>query len=206
MGNGTGTILIAGNSFALWHWKTLQQAMNWKFRKADLFSRGVCLLFTDLNVKDERFDCDKSRDHFVNILERIKPDMLIIDQKLSLNYHLRLPITEPDNATQIIIDSFKLFSNFTQKIVIIEPNFSIENKHQIPAQVFSKIYPRKPSILNWTISIKEIEAEMDPSWKRIQKAVESCPKCELLPTRQQFCGRDGTTKKQKCHCSVTMPI
>jgi peptidoglycan/LPS O-acetylase OafA/YrhL len=189
--NGTGkaTVFFTGNSYALRQLAGVKKALKGKYKTLYFAARPACLTFETFNDGYGKYwQCDEIFNKTVQFLEKFKPDLLIISQKVSGNDDFKhlLNSTEAyinDNATIEVARYFQMFSTFTQKIFVIEPHPTCSFN---PALKLAKEIALDKNISIHNLELKKVRAQVDPGWLKIKAAMKDCPKCVPIDIRNDY--------------------
>uniref|UniRef100_A0A914YZQ5 SGNH domain-containing protein n=1 Tax=Panagrolaimus superbus TaxID=310955 RepID=A0A914YZQ5_9BILA len=189
--NGTGkaTVFFTGNSFALRQLAGVKKALEGKYKTLYFAARPACLTFETFNQGYEKYwQCDEIFNKTVKFLEKFKPDLMIISQKLSGNDAFKKPLNSTeaylqDDATIEVSRYFQMFSLFTKKIFFIEPHPTCSFN---PALTLAKEIAQEKDITNHNLDLKNIRNQVDPGWLKIKAGMKDCPKCVALDVRDDY--------------------
>lgn len=82
-GYGDLTVFFTGNSFAFRQLYAVKMALNHIYKKLYFVARPACLVFEGLNLhQDKHWHCDEAYNKTAELLAKIKPDVVIISQRL----------------------------------------------------------------------------------------------------------------------------
>uniref|UniRef100_A0A914QAW1 SGNH domain-containing protein n=1 Tax=Panagrolaimus davidi TaxID=227884 RepID=A0A914QAW1_9BILA len=188
-GSGNATIFFTGNSYALRQLSGIKKALEGKYKTLYFAARPACLTFEIFNIGYKKYwECDEIFNKTIKFLEKFKPDLLIISQKISKNKNFKEPLhsTEAyihDKTTSEVSGYFEMFSKFVQKIIVIEPHPTCSFN---PPLVLAKDISQNKNISIYNLPLKDVIAEVDPGWFRIKAAMENCTKCYSIDIRNDF--------------------
>uniref|UniRef100_A0A7E4VAL5 Acyl_transf_3 domain-containing protein n=1 Tax=Panagrellus redivivus TaxID=6233 RepID=A0A7E4VAL5_PANRE len=178
-GTGSLTVLLTGNSYASFFYKSLVDAGKHKFKKLIVAAAAGCLIHKKGPYGK---DCTDIQDNLPRILADVKPDIVIINQRM---WPLRNPPTDPQNDPMVDVmrEDWAMISNYTKKIIIIEPTLGLSET----TDLLQPIRLNATDLSVYARPLEEYKAEVDPAWDRVRKSVDKCPKCKLVHIRSHFC-------------------
>uniref|UniRef100_A0A7E4W306 Acyltransferase n=1 Tax=Panagrellus redivivus TaxID=6233 RepID=A0A7E4W306_PANRE len=184
--NGTGslTVLMAGNSYAMYMAQSLADAGKHKFKKLIVATASTCVIHKNM-THDKRF-CRDVADNLHRTLAEVKPDIVIINERLWGTKILKTPPIDPQNDPLVnaMREDWAMISNYTKKLIIVEPAGGLLDSQDL----LKPIRLNAPDLSLYARPLKDYKAEVDPGWDRVLKSVNSCPKCKLVGIRNYFCG------------------
>uniref|UniRef100_A0AC34QDP7 SGNH domain-containing protein n=1 Tax=Panagrolaimus sp. JU765 TaxID=591449 RepID=A0AC34QDP7_9BILA len=118
------TVMLIGNSYAEKISQGIVKIMDGKFKTIHLVYKPYCSVFPGLSG-DGKGGCDIFENLTVESVKLVQPDILFISSKFHIFPAIQEPITNDtanfDNATFLIQSALDIYSNFTDHIIIIEP-------------------------------------------------------------------------------------
>ncbi|KAE9553762.1 hypothetical protein FO519_003030 [Halicephalobus sp. NKZ332] len=190
-GQGTGTIMVMGNSYAMRQVYGLMKELKGKYKRVYVAAQSMCTVFLELNTPGMR--CDYVISRLMQIMELIKPDLTVVTQRLSVEERINGPLAsfddaKLDNTTQIFRQYWRAYSNFTKQIIVIEPHPTFETD---PKADLSRLLRSNQSLDDYFVPKADLEKEVNPGWWRTLASIEDCKICTAIPTRQHFLHEDG---------------
>uniref|UniRef100_A0AC35GM62 SGNH domain-containing protein n=1 Tax=Panagrolaimus sp. PS1159 TaxID=55785 RepID=A0AC35GM62_9BILA len=186
-GTGNLTIFFTGNSFALRQLAAVKTALKSMYKKLYYVARPACLTFEFFNIGYEKYwQCDELMNSTAKFLEKIKPDVLMISQKVSGNdqFKGRVNSIEVNDTTVVKLrEYFQIWSPFVKKIYHIQPHPTLWVN---PATSMARELANGASIERHFLTLGAVESRVGPGWWRIKSAMRSCPKCTPIEMNEAF--------------------
>uniref|UniRef100_A0A7E4W3T7 SGNH domain-containing protein n=1 Tax=Panagrellus redivivus TaxID=6233 RepID=A0A7E4W3T7_PANRE len=119
-GTGDLTVLLTGNSYSSFFYQSLVDAGKHKFKKLILAAAPTCLIHKKTLYAEY---CRDVADNLPRTLADVKPDIVIINQRYWSLQQFRNPPTDLQNDPLVdaLREDWAMISNYTKKIIIIEP-------------------------------------------------------------------------------------
>uniref|UniRef100_A0A7E4ZXK3 SGNH domain-containing protein n=1 Tax=Panagrellus redivivus TaxID=6233 RepID=A0A7E4ZXK3_PANRE len=184
-GTGSLTVLLTGNSYSMRLYQSLVNSGKHKFKKLIVATSHTCVIHPKLtDVKDY---CKDVADNLPQTLADVKPDIVIIDQRMWETKAFRTPLIDAknDSAVAAMREDWAMISNYTKKIIIIEPAGGLPSKQDL----LKPIRLNEADLSVYAVPLDKYKAEVDPGWDRVLKSVDKCPKCKTIGIRSHFCDR-----------------
>uniref|UniRef100_A0A7E4VSW1 SGNH domain-containing protein n=1 Tax=Panagrellus redivivus TaxID=6233 RepID=A0A7E4VSW1_PANRE len=180
-GTGSLTVLLTGNSYAMRMYQSLVNSGKHKFKKLIVATANTCVLHKKLS------NCEDVGGNLHRTLADVKPDVVIINQRYWEIAAFKKPLTDAknDKAVAAMREDWAMISNYTKKIIIIEPAGGLPKK----VDLLKPIRLNEADLSVYAVPLDKYKAEVDPGWDRVLKSVDKCPKCKTIGIRSHFCDR-----------------
>uniref|UniRef100_A0A914PKM6 SGNH domain-containing protein n=1 Tax=Panagrolaimus davidi TaxID=227884 RepID=A0A914PKM6_9BILA len=188
-GTGKLTMFLTGNDMAQKVLAGVKEVFSGTYKKLYFAARPVCLTFETFTQNYAPYwGCSEIQNKTAEFLAKIKPDVMIIAQNMKNNDNFRAPVASVEDAATDIVTKqvsafFKLWSAYTKKIFIIEPQPTVFVN---PAASAAKALADGRSLDTNFIPLQTVQDQIDPGWMRILAAVKTCPKCIAIDMRGTF--------------------
>uniref|UniRef100_A0A7E4V8T6 Acyl_transf_3 domain-containing protein n=2 Tax=Panagrellus redivivus TaxID=6233 RepID=A0A7E4V8T6_PANRE len=183
-GPGKWTIFVAGNSFAQYQIKAVKNALEDKFKMIYFVARPGCLAFDSMNDLWKSKACDEIIGITEKILKAIKPDIVVIIQRIDNNGHILSGKVGNITTVKHLENEFANYSKYTKKIFVTEPNAIAS--YSVPNALVKALKLQLP-IDNFFVTLNDFKNQTEPGMNQVVAAMKSCPKCEPIWIRQNLC-------------------
>ena len=192
---GNLTAVFMGNSYVSRHINVVLEALNAsnfgnKFAKVYIISRESCPSFdSTLENHYSNWKCPLGKGLMFKFLERVKPDLLILLNRLDhvSGFDRKATSLENDILTKKLTDDLVKMANLSKKVIIIQDHYvNIYYNSTIP-HALSHVLATNQHLPRSTMKKKDTEESLINAWSRMKEASNHCPNCYTMETEGIYC-------------------
>uniref|UniRef100_A0A7E4W8B3 Acyl_transf_3 domain-containing protein n=1 Tax=Panagrellus redivivus TaxID=6233 RepID=A0A7E4W8B3_PANRE len=203
LGTGNLTVLLTGNSYAMRIYQSLLDFGKHKIKKLFVTSTNTCVIHKKL--ADDKTYCRDVAEKLKLTLAEIIPDIVIVNQRMFETTAFKIPLIDAENdiASELLRKDWAMISNYTKKIIIVEPAGGLPPEQDI----LKPLRLNEADLSVYAVPLEQYKAEVDPGWDRVLKSINNCPKCKAVGIRDHFCDDKScavydTESRMSLYCDV----